>query len=220
MSALIGCALVLPALAACSPLAGEAPAEGRASGSVSPPATPSATPSPVLPEVARSNAALGSAPVQTLDAPVHLRFERLSVDMTVTPESVDAAGAMALPKNAADAGWYRFSPGLGEATGATVIAAHIDSWHDGIGPFSRLKNAVAGDTLTLSGSSGSTDEYTVTEVRQVGKIDAPMAEVFDLTGPPRVALVTCGGVFNSKTGHYLDNVIVTAVPTSPAPARK
>jgi hypothetical protein len=34
------------------------------------------------------------------------------------------------------------------------------------------------------------------------------------TGPPKLALVTCGGPFVSATGHYLDNVIVWATPAT------
>ena len=45
-----------------------------------------------------------------------------------------------------------------------------------------------------------------------------MADVFDTSGAPRLSLVTCGGVFNSQTGHYLDNVIVTATPVAVATA--
>jgi hypothetical protein len=36
------------------------------------------------------------------------------------------------------------------------------------------------------------------------------------TGTPKLALVTCGGPFDSATGHYLDNVIVWAAP-APGP---
>jgi hypothetical protein len=32
--------------------------------------------------------------------------------------------------------------------------------------------------------------------------------LFATTGPPRLALVTCGGSFDPATGHYRDNVIV------------
>ncbi|WP_255461390.1 class F sortase [Glaciihabitans sp. INWT7] len=201
--------LALPVLAGCT--AAPAPV---AKPTVS--AMPS--PRPTAPDIPKSDASLGSVSVASVVAPVRIRFDRLGIDMTVTAEGVDAKGAMALPANAADAGWYRYSPGLAASHGATVIAAHIDSWHDGIGPFSKLKNATAGDAITLLGEDGSTVAYTVTELRQVGKIDAPMAEVFDTSGAPRLTLVTCGGVFNSKTGHYLDNVIVTATPVTAAPA--
>ena len=178
--------------------------------------TVSAVPSPraTAPEIPTVDASLGSLSPAAVVAPVRIRFDRLGIDMTVTAEGLDAKGAMALPANAADAGWYRFSPGLAAREGATVIAAHIDSWHDGIGPFSTLKNATAGDSITVYGADGSTVAYTVSELRQVGKIDAPLADVFETSGPPRLSLVTCGGAFNSKTGHYLDNVIVTATPVA------
>ena len=183
-----------------------------------PTAPVTASPQATVPEIPRVDASLGSLTAPAVVAPVRIRLDRLGIDMRVTAEGLDAQGAMALPANAADAGWYRFSPGLGAQKGATVIAAHIDSRHDGIGPFSRLKNATAGDTITVYGSDGSTVAYTVTELRQVGKIDAPMADVFDTSGAPRLSLVTCGGVFNSQTGHYLDNVIVTATPVAVATA--
>jgi hypothetical protein len=210
VAVVLAAALVLPVLTACS--SEPPPAAVRTS-------TPTPTPKPVVPDIPQSRADLGSLAVVPAIAPVRLVLERLSINMTVTPEGLDPKGAMALPENAADAGWYQYGPGLHEAQGATVIAAHIDSRHDGIGPLSRLKNAVNGDAITVAGADGSTVAYTVTEVREVGKIDAPMAEVFDRSGAPRLTLVTCGGVFNAKTGHYLDNIIVMATPVV-APASK
>jgi hypothetical protein len=203
IGAALALCLALPVLAGCT-----------ASPATTPRPTASVAPAPrvAVPDIPQVDASLGSLTPPTVVVPVRIRLDRLGIDMGVTAEGLDAQGAMALPANAADAGWYRYSPGLSAREGATVIAAHIDSRHDGIGPFSRLKNATAGDTITVSGADGATVAYTVSELRQVGKIDAPMADVFDTSGAPRLSLVTCGGVFNSKTGHYLDNVIVTATP--------
>ncbi|WP_394768477.1 class F sortase [Lacisediminihabitans sp.] len=209
VAVVMAAALILPVLTACS---SEPPPPVAVRTS-----TPTPSPKPVVPDIPQSRADLGSLNVAPAVAPVRLVLERLSITMPVMPEGLDPKGAMALPANAADAGWYQYSPGLHEAQGATVIAAHIDSWHDGIGPLSRLKNAVNGDLISVAGSDGSTVAYTVTEVREVGKIDAPMAEVFDRSGAPRLTLVTCGGVFNSATGHYLDNIIVTATPVVAPP---
>jgi hypothetical protein len=36
--------------------------------------------------------------------------------------------------------------------------------------------------------------------------------VYSLRGAGRLVLVTCGGPFDAMTGHYPDNVVVTAVP--------
>ncbi|WP_231369217.1 class F sortase [Frigoribacterium sp. CG_9.8] len=213
LGATLAVCLALPVLAGCTAVTGTGVA-----GTAAPRSTASATPPPAasVPRIPTADASLTANAAAVVVAPVRIQLDRLGIDMKVTSEGLDADGAMALPPNAADAGWYRYSPGVNSRAGATVIAAHIDSRDDGIGPFSRLRNATAGDRLTLTGADGSTVAYTVTELRQVGKIDAPMAEVFDTAGAPRLSLVTCGGSYNSKTGHYVDNVIVTATPVAAA----
>lgn len=40
------------------------------------------------------------------------------------------------------------------------------------------------------------------------------ADLFVNSGPPKLALVTCGGPFDAATRHYLDNVIVWATLTT------
>ena len=53
--------------------------------------------------------------------------------------------------------------------------------------------------------------YRVTSVRRVRKQGLP-SSIYSRSGPARLVLVTCGGPFDTKTGHYRDNVVVTAVP--------
>ncbi len=197
--------LALPLLDGCA--AAEAPV---ASAAPEPSQSPSS--SAAVPEIATRDASIGSAQAAATVAPVRLSIPQLNIDMRIDAMGLDGDGAMALPDNASDAGWYKFGPGVANEAGATVIAAHVDSRHDGIGPFSRLKDASPGSTISVAGSDGSTVDYVVTEVRSVGKIDAPMAEVFDRAGDPRLTLVTCGGEFDSSTGHYVDNIILTAIP--------
>lgn len=206
-AAVVALVLVLPVLAGCSAGPVSAPDAREPSPSVT--ATP---PAPEVPDVPLADAGLDSLAAVTRVTPVRVALRDLSIDMAVEAEGLDDEGAMALPENAATAGWYRFGPGLKEVAGATVIAAHIDSRHDGIGPFSRLKDVAIGSVVDVTADDGSVVSYTVSEVRSVGKIVAPMAEVFDRAGAPRLTLVTCGGAFDSESGHYVDNVIVTAVP--------
>ena len=197
--------LAVPLLAGCA--AAEAPV-----ASAAPEPSPSPSSSATVPEIATRDASIGSTQAAATVAPVRLSIPQLNIDMRIDAMGLDGDGAMALPDNASDAGWYKFGPGVANGAGATVIAAHVDSRHDGIGPFSRLKDASPGSTISVAGSDGSSVDYVVTEVRSVGKIDAPMAEVFDRAGDPRLTLVTCGGEFDSSTGHYIDNIILTAIP--------
>jgi hypothetical protein len=36
--------------------------------------------------------------------------------------------------------------------------------------------------------------------------------VYSSAGRPRLVLVTCGGPFETGTGRYRDNIVLTAVP--------
>ena len=119
---------------------------------------------------------------------------------------------MQIPEDANRAGWYRFGPAPGDAQGATVLAAHVDSRMTGVGQFSRLRKLGPGSTLTLTTSDGQVHTYRVVDRQEVPKLGAPVAQWFDRTGSPRLVLVTCGGAFRRDIGHYVDNVVVTAEP--------
>ena len=74
-----------------------------------------------------------------------------------------------------------------------------------------LKNARRGDVVKVTSDDGRTRSYRVTSLRTVRK-DALPASIFSRKGPKRLVLVTCGGPFMQASGHYRDNVIVTARP--------
>ena len=54
--------------------------------------------------------------------------------------------------------------------------------------------------------------FTVQDVRRYPKRNFPTAQVYVGNGRPSLRLVTCGGAFDRRTGHYLDNTVVFAVP--------
>lgn len=105
-------------------------------------------------------------------------------------------------------GWYRLGPSPGQG-GSAVLLGHVDG--DGRpGVFFRLGDLVPGDTVTVTDTQGS-HEFRVTGREQVAKTALP-AELFSREGAPRLVLITCGGAFDDTTGHYVDNVVVVAVP--------
>jgi hypothetical protein len=42
--------------------------------------------------------------------------------------------------------------------------------------------------------------------------EALPSSIYTRTGAPKLVLVTCGGPFDSRSGHYRDNIVVTAAP--------
>jgi len=124
---------------------------------------------------------------------------------------VAADGQMALPPDPAEIGWYRYGPRPGDAAGATVLAAHIDSAQYGIGPLARLGELRAGDVITVR-SGRSSQRYVVSSTRHLEKSSLDLASIFARTGPPRLHLITCGGDYDRQSHHYEQNVVVLALP--------
>lgn len=134
----------------------------------------------------------------------------LGIDMPVEPHGVDADNLMSLPVSPFRAGWYKFGPGPASTDGATVIAAHVDSLAEGVGPFAQLRRAEVGASVTVADATGETHEYVVISVERIAKAEVPLDRVFSKDGPPVVVLVTCGGEFDRNADSYRDNYIVTA----------
>jgi hypothetical protein len=113
------------------------------------------------------------------------------------------------------AGWYRYSPTPG-AVGPAVIVGHIDSKQGGASVFFRLGELRPHDTIRVGRADGSVAVFSVDDVRRFRKSAFPTALVYGNTTNAALRLITCGGPFDSSSGHYLDNVVVTASLTGTA----
>lgn len=112
-----------------------------------------------------------------------------------------------LAKAAVDAGWYRFTSVPG-TVGNAVIVGHVDTY---VGPavFYGLYLLRPGDPIYVD--RGATRErFEVRSVRELPKTLFPVDQVFGGTGRHQLWLITCGGDFDTKTRHYLNNIVVSA----------
>lgn len=201
--------LVAAVLVACSPSSGPSdPADPAPTASTAP--APQA-PAVVLPQDIPVRVA-DDASTAPVPAPARLVVADLDVDMAVIGVGTEADGTMTLPASAADAGWYRFGSAPASPSGTTVLASHVDTRAEGLGPFARLREAQVGTAVSVTDEDGTVHGYTVSSVDRIAKTNVPLDEVFDRDGPPRLVLLTCGGAWDASIGHYEDNVIVTAVP--------
>lgn len=174
--------------------------------SAAPPATPVVVPDiPVASAIGVPDAA---APAP---APATLTIKDLDISMAVDAVGVEPDGTMTIPEDGDRAGWYRYGPAPADDAGAVVVAAHVDTLAS-LGQFSRLVDIDEGTRVTVTDDDGQAFVYKVTDIERIAKTDVPLEQVFDRAGDRRLTLVTCGGRFDRSTGHYVDNVIVTAVP--------
>jgi sortase (surface protein transpeptidase) len=184
-------------------------------GSSTAPSPPDAQqpPGPELPR--RSGLLSAQSPPAANATPARLRVPSIGVDAGVVPVGIDPFGAMEIPADVDQVGWYRFGPAPGDP-GTAVLAGHVDSRTQGRGAFFDLRRLDVGDLVVVE-TDGSGSTWEVVARRQYAKDVIPLDEVFTRGGPPRLALITCGGDFDGQAGRYLDNVVVYTVPTSPGP---
>ncbi len=134
--------------------------------------------------------------------------------MPVVPVSTRADQALELPPDVGTAGWWDGGPRLGDPYGALVVAAHVDSFAEGVGPFAQLLTFRSGQRVQLMSRTLSAD-FEVDVVRFVPRSSLPSdPDAFARDGPLRLVLITCGGPYDADAGGYRDNVVVVAELTA------
>ena len=102
---------------------------------------------------------------------------------------------------------------LGSSTGEVTITGHIN-WA-GMPPFAfgRLADLRVGDAIYTTDHAGAERTWVVASVLSQPKSEPVDAAAFKgTTGPPELALITCGGAYDPYDHNYLSNVYVFAVP--------
>ena len=106
-------------------------------------------------------------------------------------------------------GWFRDGPAPGQF-GPAVIAGHVDS-KNGPGIFYRLGALRPGAIVVVRRADGVPAHFSVDKVERYAKDRFPTVAVYgDTTHRSELRLITCGGSFDARTGHYLDNVVAYA----------
>ena len=142
--------------------------------------------------------------------PVAIQIPAIGVRSSLLLLGLNADGTVQVPSgNSYDrAGWYRYSPTPG-SIGPAVILGHV-SGNEGASVFFKLGKLRPGDRVTISRRDGSVAVFQITRVRRYPKKHFPTDLVYGNTNHAALRLITCGGVFNSSTGHFVDNIIAFA----------
>ncbi|MET8094555.1 class F sortase [Micromonospora sp. NPDC005220] len=146
--------------------------------------------------------------------PTRVRVPRIGVDSPLTVLGLDRVGALIPPTDFQTAGWYGGGPAPGD-TGPAVLAGHLDS-RRGPAVFARLGELRAGDLVEVW-RGGQRLAFRVTGSLRTRKDQFPTAAVYGPTPGAELRLVTCGGDFDRRRGHYVDNVVVFAVTETADP---
>jgi hypothetical protein len=150
-------------------------------------------------------------PVLATSAPVALAIPAIDVRSRLLHLGLAADGSMEVPSGTHYnlAGWYRYSPAPG-ALGPAIITGHVDSAAQGPSVFFRLGSLRPHDTVLITRADRSVAVFAVDDVRRYPKRRFPLKLVYGNTNHAALRLITCGGAFDRASGHYLDNIVVTA----------
>lgn len=114
--------------------------------------------------------------------------------------------SLKVPADTEKTGWWAGGTKPGRK-GTAVIVGHVDS-QGGPAVFHRLRALSDGDVIKVVHNDGSRANFVVTGHERVAKNRFPSDRVYDDSREPTVRLITCGGEFDERRGHYEDNVIV------------
>jgi hypothetical protein len=211
-------------LAALATLAGVVVVAGCAVGEAAPPATTptSATaaarpeadppPTPTTAAVAQRVGSVVPEPPKGIQLPDGHRVGIRAVGTTRN-------GLLDVPDDIRVAGWWSGGSRLGDPFGSTLVAAHVDSRTQGLGPFASLLGVHAGDRVYVW-SDGLRQPFEITSLRlrPQGSI-GPTSWLHSPAGPRRLTLVTCAGPYDAGHGGYQNLAVVTAKPLDRARRR-
>jgi len=188
-----------------SPIASQ-DAPAIASPTASPTLTASPSSSPVPVDLTNRVEPMMTRPPQA--QPTHLTVPSVGISTDLETLGLLKDGSLATPKNTDLAGWYGGGAKPG-AVGPAVLAGHV-SWNGVPSVFFRLSEVAKDDQITVTQEDGSEVNFRVTRVEQHPKDEFPTLEVYGNTATPQLRLITCGGDFDSSSGHFYDNIIVFA----------
>ncbi len=137
----------------------------------------------------------------------------------IGPVGTTRNGLLDVPDDVEVAGWWSGGSRLGDPFGSTLVAAHVDSRTQGLGPFASLLGVRAGDRVYVwSDGLRQTFEVTSLRLRPQGAI-GPDSALHSPGGPRRLTLVTCAGPYDAARGGYQNLAVITATPLGNARRR-
>lgn len=150
-----------------------------------------------------------SAPVPLV--PAILYIPTLNVEAKVEAVGVKSDGkTMAAPKDFADVGWYKAGVEPG-APGNAVFAGHLNSpilLRSGV--FEHLADIKLGDRVIVENARGEELTFAVSEIDEYTTELAPVEDIFRISGPSQIVLVTCEGEWDPIRRTFNKRLVVVA----------
>jgi hypothetical protein len=144
-------------------------------------------------------------------SPVSIDIPSIRVHAKIVPLGLKPDGSIDVPPltKPMETSWYDNGPAPGQP-GAAAILGHVDAASVGPAVFYELGELRPGAKIFVRLRSARTAIFETYSVALYSKAAFPTEKVFGYTSLPTLRLITCGGVFDPRTGHYLGNIVAFA----------
>ncbi|OGZ06091.1 MAG: hypothetical protein A2845_01600 [Candidatus Lloydbacteria bacterium RIFCSPHIGHO2_01_FULL_49_22] len=143
--------------------------------------------------------------------PIRLNIPKLNVDANVQHNGLTQAGAMEIPNNIVDVGWFTGSAQPGEI-GTAVMTGHVAQIRGGVltkpGVFMNLRELRAGDRLSVTNDRGESFTYAVRESRLYDPNSDATTVFVSADGGAHLNIITCEGTWNPGQLSYSERLVV------------
>lgn len=134
-----------------------------------------------------------------------LKISKIGVDAVIKNMGLTSEGAMAVPDNTIDVGWFSLGTRPGD-TGTAVIGAH-DFLNDKAGVFVNLNKLQKGDLLSVADSKGASTSFIVTDIRTYDATDKNTG-IFESESGAHLNLITCSGDWDPITKSSKQRLVI------------
>jgi len=138
-------------------------------------------------------------------ANARLQIPEIGVDVPIKDMGLTPDGAMAVPGNRVEVGWYSLGTRPGQ-TGSAVIGAH-SRWASKPGIFAHLDQLRKGDTLSVIDANGTTILFVVRDIRTYDATDTETG-IFQSQSGIHLNLITCSGAWEPSMKTYATRLVI------------
>ncbi|MEI8130474.1 MAG: ice-binding family protein [bacterium] len=148
--------------------------------------------------------------------PNHMLIPLIHLDVSLESIGLTKSGALDVPKDFNNAGWFNLGPRPGEQ-GNAVIDGHY-GWKNGVpAVFNLIHTLHTGDVIFVNDTKGKTVSFSVREIRTYDSVmDAHSVFVASDTSA-HLVIITCSGVWVPSLSTYSNRLVIFADRTIASP---
>jgi len=144
---------------------------------------------------------------EAIAIPLRLEIPAINVNAPIESVGQDSEGRMDVPSIWFATGWYNLGYRPGHK-GSAVISGHYDRADGGKAVFYNLDNLSIGDEIHVYDKDEKKRTFYVTAKESYPWNQVPLEEIFNTTGKATLNLITCEGVWDSRTRNYQERLVI------------